>query len=247
MADNRLIINPLLEENMNQMADGEFAISQITGHVDVRREDNFLSKTKELQAQTIDSNKRKQDLSDKVNDDKNKPQNIESLIKNIKETIESIKTIIDEITQKIIEYENKADEETKELSRIDTLILDTLYKYQKEYFKVMNASYETLAKLLVQVELSDRISENNTYYNDYINNWFKYLDSDGNIQSYDTINKHESNWNDVNNKLYRTTYAKFIEAVEGLYTEATSYFDSKVKETGSDAYFNGSYSITNPN
>lgn len=53
MEKNRIVVNPLIEEHMDQMADGELVISQLTGHVTIKKGNFYISKTKEQNIETL--------------------------------------------------------------------------------------------------------------------------------------------------------------------------------------------------
>lgn len=232
--ENRLIINPLVEENMNQMVDSEFAISQITGHVDLRRESQFISKTKELGCLTTDINEYKKDVLDKVKTDLTKEQEIKDLIAQLIVLLDAIKKKLDEIEAKLKVYEKKAEDTYVKLNEMDKLAMDILYRYQTQYFEHMNATYELIGQLMVQIELLDRIKDNKGYFTNFVKSYFKYYDRNHVVQDYGTISQHSKNWDDTNNRVYKTDYDNAKTTILNAFTNAKNWYNAQAgrKVTG---------------
>lgn len=233
MNKNRLEIIPLVEENMNQMVDGSFSINQLNGHITLKREDEYISKTKEMATSIIDLKEFKKDLQEKIIEDKKKPDEISELIKNLEDGIEEAKKKVEEIRVKLEKYEKIAKDIDKQLNEIDEYLRgDFLLNAQILYASKMNSNINLLGNLMIQNELMDRISDNENYFESFIHNMFIYTDENGVKHNYNTINIHADNKVEIEKRVNSSTYDTYVNNLIAKY--------NKVKN---DHGLSGSYKI----
>lgn len=208
---NRLAIKPLIENYMNELTDGEPAISQLTGHVTIKREKEIISKTKELQESLLDVISFKKDITDKINNDKALADTVKDKIDSIKQSIAEAERLIKEIKDKLAIYEVKISKIETDLRNIDSYIRnDLLYKIQELYMGKMTDNYKLLGNLLVVAEKLDLISTSQSYFNNYLTTTFNYLNKNGVVTNYGTENLHNQNKLEIDKRVNRSTYDAYV-------------------------------------
>lgn len=224
---NRLEISPLIEENMNQMKDSEFSISQLTGHITLKREDKYISKTKELQENSIDIKSFIDDLTVKKEELENR-ESLDDKIEDIEGKLDEAKKLIEEMYRKLEKYEEIAKKIDKDLNELDDYIVNNLLpKISSKYGEIMSSNIKLLGNLLIQYELLDIIIDNEKYFNDFVKQFFKYTDRDGNILDYGVIQKHEENKAEMNKRIFKKDYETYVNDLHSRYNAIKTKYGLK--------------------
>lgn len=229
----RLEINPLIEENMYQQSDGEFSVSQVTGNVTLRREDKYISKTKELNESMIESEFYLKDINDKI-DNINEKNNLADRIEEIEDLLEETKNLIEEMYKKLEEYEQLSKDMDEDMNELDDYIHNSMLPTLSDLVsQTMSTNIDLLGPLLIQWELLDIIIDNEEYFNNFVKETFKYVDASGNIKDYGVIAQHEDNKKELDLRIYKSDYQTYINDLIGRYNAAKSKYG-----------LSGSYTIT---
>lgn len=224
---NRLEISPLIEENMSQMKDSEFSISQLTGHITLKREDKYISKTKELQENSIDIKSFIDDLNTKKEELENR-ESLDDKIEDIEGKLDEAKKLIEEMYRKLEKYEEIAKKIDKDLNELDDYIVNNLLpKISSKYGEVMSSNIKLLGNLLIQYELLDIIIDNEKYFNDFVKQFFKYTDRDGNILDYGVIQKHEENKVEMDKRVFKRDYEAYVNDLHSRYNTIKNKYGLK--------------------
>lgn len=217
--NNRLQINPLIEENMNQMVDGELAINQLNGHITTKNGDKYISKTKKINIEIIDKKDFKEDLQVKINKDQELLDFYKQENTNIENTNKEIQNSLNQMLDKIIIYENKCQTYEDKLRFIDADLYSKLHKSEVQINTEINNNINLLGPMMIEFELLDRISDSNIYFNNYVKNHFNYPDKNDVIKNYGTVAQHEENKIEMDKKVYKSDYDSFISYIKSLYNE----------------------------
>lgn len=230
---NRLEINPLVEENMNQMQDSEFSVSQLTGHITLKKEDKFLSKTKELEEASIDLEKFNSNLNNRYLKYKD-TEDIKNRVDKIESTLNETKEKIDRMYSKLEEYEKISKKIDIDINETDNYIINELLpKVTEKYSESMSSCLKKLGNLLIQYENLDIIIDNEEYFENFVKDVFKYLDKEGNIKDYGIVELHEENKKEMDLRINKSDYESYVKSLEGRY-----------KATANKYRLSGSYKIT---
>jgi molecular chaperone GrpE (heat shock protein) len=131
MIDWRIVIRPLLEENMFNAKEGEIIIDKYTGHVTIKHKGKYISKTKELEARVNALLGLKNDLVKKFIE---LAEEIDILVKGFEAVVDDAKDVIiesEELYSELMELELSIE---NLLSQIDRFCLD-IKEYQYEEFR----------------------------------------------------------------------------------------------------------------
>lgn len=210
--NNRLSVTPLLEENMNQMVDGEFSINQINGHVTIKRENEYLSKTKELltrktEDQINEDELRKMHEQDQKNFDDLKPLNEE-----LRQNNDRINELIKHIDETITKCENDTSNLQRQLSGIDDNFMDDVMYAQEKYGLMIKDALPDLADALVEFENMSLIEGCESYFTKYIKNRWYVASSNVSVSQKSRVELvHKSNLEKYPNLTDRQAYADWCE------------------------------------
>ena len=230
---NRLEINPLVEENMNQMQDSEFSVSQLTGHITLKKEDKFLSKTKELEEASIDLEKFNSNLNNRYLNYKN-TEDIKNRVNRIESTLNETKEKIDRMYSKLEEYEKISKKIDIDINETDNYIINELLpKVTEKYSESMSSCLKKLGNLLIQYENLDIIIDNEEYFENFVKDVFKYLDKEGNIKDYGIVELHEENKKEMDLRVNKSDYESYVKSLENRYKAIANKYG-----------LSGSYKIT---
>lgn len=219
----RLEVNPLIEENMLQMEDSEFAISQLTGHLTIKKERKYISKTKELLASSVDVNEFYNDLKDKYDEFINTNNGIDDKIHKFEEDLRRAHQLVEDMYRKLEEYERKLDQLEKDINDLDDYIMnDLLPKVMDDFGYTISSNMKLLAQLLVQYELLDRIIDNESYFRSFVLNMFNTVNENGQIVNLNTITVHEDNKIEIEKRVNKADYYAFCRGIEQKYKDVAT-------------------------
>lgn len=224
---NRIEINPLIEENMNQMVDGELAINQINGHITIKNGEKYVSKTKKLNIEIIDKENLKEDLVPKIEEDENqlavyKQQNTE--IENVNASIEAK---LDAMLKVIETYEDKCNYYDNKLKSLDTSLKNQLHNAQININTAINNNIQLLGSLMIENELMDRIADNKDYYDTYVKNHWNYPNKSDVVNNYNTETQHENNKVEMDKRVTKAEYDTFVAQIEKKYSDVGAVYKIK--------------------
>lgn len=215
--NNRLEINPLLEENMNQMVDGEFSINQLNGHITIKRGEEFISKTKEINIECIDKTSLKNDLRDKIDEDERKLNEYKTSIRNIENINTDIENKLNSLEADIVRNENKCVNLEERLRNLDNNFEDILLESQERIYDAINDNIHLLGSLVIENELMDRISDNQMYFRNYVENHWNYPDENDIIRNYGTVEQHNNNKTQMADKVNKTEFDAYVQDLKNRY------------------------------
>lgn len=224
---NRLDINPLVEENMNQMVDGELAINQINGHITIKNGDKYVSKTKKLNIEILDKESLKEDLEPKITEDETQLANYKQENTQIESVNTDIETKLNEMLSVIKTYESKCEQYDKKLKDLDTNVKNKLLDSQIKINTAINNNIKLLGSLMIESELLDRISDNQAYYKNYVQNHWKYPDKSDTVRSYGTVEQHANNKVEMDKRVTKAEYDSFVNEIQNKYKSVGASYTVK--------------------
>lgn len=223
--NNRLEITPLLEENMNQMIDGEFSINQLNGHITIKRGQEYISKTKEINIECIDKTEFKNNLIPKINEDERKLATYKTEISSIERINAEIEAKLKSLEADIVANENKCNNLEDRLRRLDNGIANTKIEGQLKIYDAINSNLHLVAKLLIENELMDRIKDNKLYFKNYVENHWNYPDIHDVIHNYGTVQQNEKNKQELATKVSKDEFNAYAQDLKNRYKAYGANYD----------------------
>lgn len=225
--NNRLEITPLVEENMNQMVDGEFAINQLNGHITYKKGDEYISKTKELNVEIIDKTMFKDDLVEKIDKDEEKLNGYKQSITEIEKVNAKLEQTLDSISKKLNTNEALVESLEEKLRVLDDNIINSLKDYQNLINNHINNNIKLLGSLMIESELLDRIPDNKSYFEKYVKNTWKYPDKQDIDHDYGTVSQNNENKIQMDLRVDKTTYDAEVSRIEAQYAKQGATYKIK--------------------
>lgn len=225
--NNRLEITPLIEENMNQMVDGEFAINQLNGHITYKKGKEYISKTKELNVEILDKSKFKDDLAEKIPKDEEKLNGYKQSITEIERINANIENILDSISNKLETNEKLVENLENKLRVLDNNVVNSLKDYQNLINNNINVNIKLLGSLMIEVELLDRIPDNKSYFEKYVNKTWQYPDKQDIDHNYGTVAQNNENKIQMDLRVDKSIYDAEVSRIEAQYAKQGATYKIK--------------------
>jgi len=203
----RVSLVPLLEENSNNIEDGEITVNRITGHLSIKNNGEFVSKTKELEGRSIILGEDIKYLSPEYKDLKKRTDDAKAEAIKIDARLDAIETVIAGLEQRevslkalITQLENSNESHYK---RTDSL-----------YGRHDKTSVDIFKNSPPIIDLERQFDEFK-YFKGEIDSWFSHIETrrNGDLATY-----HTKNRNELNRRVYKQEFIDYKNYIEGLYS-----------------------------
>lgn len=204
----RTQVRPLLEENSNNINDLEICTNRVTGHITIKNDDEYVSKTKDIHMRINTMDERSKpilnDLNTIINVELPSAVSSSNLIKNklisIENDIKLLEKTNTEIRTRITNAENKNESHYLRIDALNNVIEDDKHL---DLFKASPIIIDFERKMEELVMISDYISEWN---------------NDNNIALGKLRTRHTRNKNDMNKLPNFSEYVQFKNHIESEFS-----------------------------
>lgn len=206
------------------MGDSEFSISQLTGHITIKRDDSYISKTKDLTETKKDLDALESDIDDKYTK-LTELEDLNSKIDSIEDQYEEAVNKVNELTRKLEEYEDLSKQIDSEINEIDDYLINNLLPSLSEnYGYKINSNIKLLGNLLVAWEALDIIIDAKNYFDTFVNQIYNYYDKNGNVSNWGVISVHNENKVEIDKRVDKQTYLNKVAEIEKAYSDFAAQY-----------------------
>jgi chromosome segregation ATPase len=152
MRDWRIIVKPLLEQNMFNAKEGELIVDKNTGHITIKHNGKFMSKTKELEARVNALLGLKNELVKKFIELADELEILVSGFDKLKNDAREVKETAEELYNELIEIELAIKSLMTQVDRFCLEIKEFQYKELRRYLDPIIANLRELLKLRAIVD-----------------------------------------------------------------------------------------------